>query len=90
MWTQEVMLEAMGRKESDHNLDMVDIDIIDPGKCQTDAGWDNWQISFVNKLCAIMGAANVPIDYIVRPEMDEDNELFLKKDETRRDITRCH
>jgi hypothetical protein len=39
------MLAAMARRESDHNLDNVDIDIIDPGKCQTDAGWDNWQIS---------------------------------------------
>ncbi|KAI2489358.1 hypothetical protein MHU86_25231 [Fragilaria crotonensis] len=55
MWTREVMLAAMARKESDHNLDKVDIDIIDPGKCQTDAGWDNWQIGFVNKLSAIMG-----------------------------------
>jgi hypothetical protein len=41
MWTREVMMAAMARKESDHNLDKVDIGIIDPGKCQTDAGWDN-------------------------------------------------
>ncbi len=41
MWTQEVMFAAMARKESEHNLDKVDIDIIDPGNCQTDAGWDN-------------------------------------------------
>jgi len=40
MWTQEVMLAAMAREESEHNLDKVDIDIFDPGKCQTDAGWD--------------------------------------------------
>ena len=32
----------MARKESDHNLDKVDINIIDPSKCQTNnAGWDN-------------------------------------------------
>jgi hypothetical protein len=42
LWTQEVMLAAMARKESNHNLDKVDINIIDPGKCQTDASWDNW------------------------------------------------
>ena len=48
MWTQEVMFAAMARKESDHNLDKVDIDIFNPGKCQTDSGWDNWQIGFVN------------------------------------------
>jgi hypothetical protein len=47
MWTREVMLAAMARKESEHNLDRVDINIIDPGKCQTYAGWDNWQIGFV-------------------------------------------
>ncbi|KAI2509297.1 hypothetical protein MHU86_5185 [Fragilaria crotonensis] len=73
-----------GEKESDHNLDKVDIDIIDPGKCQTDAGWDNWQIGFVNKLSAIMGAAKVPIDYVVRPEWDYTDELFLDDDEMRR------
>ena len=84
MWTREVMMAAMARKESDHNLDKVDIDIIDPGKCQTDAGWDNWQIGFVNKLSAIMGAAKVPIDYIVRPDWDDTDELFLDDDEMRR------
>ena len=31
-----------------------------------------------------MGAAKVPIDYIVRPEWDDDNELFLNDDEMRR------
>jgi hypothetical protein len=34
------MLAVMARKESEHNLDKVGIDLIDPGKCQTDAGWD--------------------------------------------------
>jgi hypothetical protein len=41
-------------------------------------------ITFVIKLSAIMAAAKVPIDYIVRPELDEDDELFLDDDETRR------
>ena len=84
MWTREVMVAAMARKESEHNLDKIDVDIIDPGKCQTDAGWDNWQIGFVNKLSAIMGAAKAPIDYIVRPDWDEEDELFLEDDEMRR------
>jgi hypothetical protein len=84
MWTREVMMAAMARKESDHILDKVDINIIDPCKCQTDAGWDNWQIGFVNKLSAIMGAAKVPIDYIVRPDWDDTDELFLDDDEMRR------
>ena len=84
MWTQEVMIAAMARKESEHTLDKVNIDIIDPGKCQTDAGWDNWQIGFVNNLCAIMGAAKVPIDYIVRPKWDDTNKLFLDNNKMRR------
>jgi hypothetical protein len=32
MWTQEVMLAAMARKESEHILDKVDIHIIDPSQ----------------------------------------------------------
>ena len=60
-------------------------DIIDPGKCQTHHGWDNWQIAFVNKLNATMGAANVPNDYVVRPNvLDEDNFLFFDDEEERR------
>jgi hypothetical protein len=78
------MLAAMSRMESDQNLGKVDVNIINPGKCQTDAGWDNWQIGFVNKRSAIMGAAKVLIDNIVCPE------LFLDDDETRQVDTRWH
>jgi hypothetical protein len=42
-----------------------------------DTGWDNWQSGFVNKLSAIMGAAKVPIDYIVLPKWDDTDKLFL-------------
>jgi hypothetical protein len=77
------MLAAMARKETDNNFDKVYFNNIDPGKCQTDhAGWC-WQIGFVNKLSAIIGAAKVPIDYIVRPELDEDDELFLDDEKTK-------
>ena len=84
LWTAEVMNAAMERKEAEHNYGKVEIDIVDPGKCQTDFGWDNWQLAFVNKLNATMGAAKVPVDYIVRPEWDDDDELFLDDDEMRR------
>ena len=84
MWNAETMTAAMERKESEYNYGKIDVDIIDPGKCQTDFGWDNWQIAFVNKLNATMGAAKVPVDYIVRPEWDEDDELFMTDDETRK------
>ncbi|KAI2501061.1 hypothetical protein MHU86_13415 [Fragilaria crotonensis] len=60
LWTVDEMNKAMERKESEYNYGKIDVDIIDPGKCQTDFGWDNWQIAFVNKLNATMGAAKVP------------------------------
>ena len=83
------MLAAMlARKESDYNLDKVDINIINPGKCQTNAGWDNWQIGFVNKLCAIKGAAKILFKYIVRPELDK--TMSCSSTMTRQDVTRCH
>ena len=78
------MLEAMERKEAEQNYGKINVNIIDPGKCQTNHGWDNWQIAFVNKLNATMGAANVPIDYVVRPDVDEDDYLFFDDDEERR------
>ena len=70
MWTPEEMAYAMDRKESEYNYGKIDIDVIEPRKCQTDFAWDNWQIAFVNKLSATMGAAKFPIDYVVRPEID--------------------
>ncbi|KAI2494993.1 hypothetical protein MHU86_19512 [Fragilaria crotonensis] len=78
------MNKVMERKESEYNYGKIDVDIIDPGKCQTDFGWDNWQIAFVNKLNATMGAAKLPVDYIVCPEWDSDDELFLEDDKMRR------
>ena len=45
--------------------------MIDPVKCNTDQGWDVWQIGFLNKLGVTMGAAKVPVDSIVHKEVDE-------------------
>ena len=50
MWTEDELFTAMQRNEAEHNFEKVDADIIDPGKCQTDAGWDAWHIAFVDKL----------------------------------------
>ena len=83
MWTAEEMARAMDRKESEYNYGKIDVDLIDPGKCQTDFAWDNWQIAFVNKLSATMGAAKFPIDYVVRPEIDDEYEP-VNDDEQRR------
>ena len=85
LWDNEAMVEAMERKEAEHNYGKIDVGTIDPGKCRTDHGWDNWQIAFANKLNATLGAAKVPIDYVIRPEReDSDDELFYDDDETRR------
>jgi hypothetical protein len=56
-------------KENEYNYGEVDVDIINHGQCQTNFGWNNWQIALVPKLNAMMGAAKVPVDYIVRPEL---------------------
>ena len=85
LWMAKVMNTAMERKESEYNnYSKVDIDIINPGQCQTDFCWDNWQIAFVNMLNATMGAAKVSVDYIVCPKKDDTDDLFLDDDEMRR------
>lgn len=71
MWIEQEVVSALQRKEAEMNFEKVDIDLIDPGKCQTDFGWDAWQIAFINKLSATPGAAKVPIVYVVRPDVDD-------------------
>ena len=87
LWAAEVMNAAMERKEAEYNYGKLDVDIVDPSKkCQTDFGWDtNWQLAFVNKRNATMGAVKVPVNYVVRLEWDNHDELSWMM--TR--ITRC-
>jgi hypothetical protein len=75
MWTEEEVIETIQRKEAEHNFEKVDVDLIDPGRCQTDAGWDAWQIAFMNKLSATMGVAKVPVAYVVRTDVDDSYEF---------------
>jgi hypothetical protein len=86
LWDEDAMNEAMSNKEAELNYGKIDVGSIDPGKCRTDHGWDNWQIAFANKLNATLGAAKVPIDYIIRTEHDDlDHEmLFMEDDELRK------
>jgi hypothetical protein len=79
------MIKAMERKEAKQNSGkIVDVGTIDPGKCRTDHGWDNWHTAFANKLNATLGTAGVPINYIICPEVEEsDNDLFWEDDERR-------
>ena len=62
LWDNKAMVEAMERKEAKRNYGKSDVGTIDPGKCQMDHDWDNWQIAFTNKLNATLGAAQVPIN----------------------------
>ncbi len=57
---------------------------INPGKCQTDHSWDNWQIPIANKLNRTLKAAGVPINYIICPEVEcSNNKLFWDNNEPR-------
>ena len=67
LWMVEVMNTAMDCKESEYNYGKVDVDIIDPGKCQNNFGWDNWHIAFVNKLNATMGSSKVQLMILIAP-----------------------
>ena len=84
LWDTYVMVDAMERKEAEHNYVKIDVGTIDPSKCRTDHGWDNWQIAFTKKLTAILGAAQVPIDYVIRNEDVGVEELFFTDEEERR------
>ena len=85
LWDNDTMAEAMDSKEAKLQYSKIDVATIDPGKCRTDHGWDNWQIAFTNKLNATLGAAKVPLDYITRPEPEDDSdELVWDEEETRR------
>ena len=81
-WDADTMRASMTRKESEKNFEKIDVDMIDPGKCMTDHQWDSWQIGFLNKLSATLGAAKTPISYIVRNDVDSDYE-FEDEDEER-------
>ena len=83
MWTPDELRRTLARKEADHNFERIDIDIVDPGKCQTDFGWDAWQIAFVNKLSATLGAAKVPLVYVVRDETEKGILDYVDDDEER-------
>ena len=82
-WDENAMVESMERKEAEYNFEKIDVASIDPGKCRTDHGWDNWQIAFKNKLNATLGAARAPIDYIIR-EDDPADELFFTEEQERK------
>jgi hypothetical protein len=86
MWTAEEVAATVQKKEANkHNLEKIDINIIDPSKCQTDVGWDAWQIAFMNKLNATMGAAKVPaVAYAVLWAVVDDAYEFGNKQEEER------
>ena len=73
---------ALHMKEVDYNAEKIDMNLIDRSKCQTDHDWDNWQTNaYINKLSTTSGAVKIPVDYVVRADIDDDAYLFLKDDE---------
>jgi hypothetical protein len=82
-WDSDQLCATLARKEAEHNFEKIDIDIVDPGKCQTDFGWDAWQIAFMNKLNATMGAAKVPLAYVVCAEIESATYEFEDEEEER-------
>jgi hypothetical protein len=85
MWIEKKMKMAMDKqKDSECNYGSNnDVDIFDPGKCQTNFDWDKWQIAFANKLIATMGAAKIPINCIICCEWDDHDELVLDNNKMR-------
>ena len=86
-WDENAMVESMEHKEAEYNFDKIDVASIDPGKCCTDHGWDNWQIAIENKVNATLGAARAPIDYYIIREDNPPDELFSRRN--RKGSTRC-
>ena len=43
-WTEAELLKTAARKTCEENAEKIDVDLIDPGKCQTDHGWDNCKL----------------------------------------------
>jgi hypothetical protein len=88
LWDNDAMVEAMGRKEAKHQYGKIDIGTIDPGKCQMDHGWDNWQIAFANKLNATLGATKVPLDYIKHQKVPYVTRTMYVYTVTRKNLVR--
>jgi hypothetical protein len=85
-WNEEELRSTLARKEADQNFEKLDINIVDPSKCQTNFGWDAWQIVFTNKLSATMGAAKVPLAYVIC----NDIAGIMSTGMRRSGCTRCH
>jgi hypothetical protein len=47
---------------------------IDPGPIDVGHGYHDWVGWFRNKLRSTIGAADVPIIYVIRPSHDDDND----------------
>lgn len=40
IWTEDEVNYAIEQKEAKQNFEKIGVDPIDPGRCQTDTGWD--------------------------------------------------
>ena len=82
-WTEAELHRTAAKKTAEENAEKIDVDLIDPGKCQTDHGWDNWKIAFTNKLSATTGVSGSAVNYVIQPDIEDADELFMEDDEVR-------
>jgi hypothetical protein len=74
-WTPEEMtrIKAVMQQVKAAKADRIG-DNIDPGPIDVGAGYHDWVGRFRNKLRSTIGAADVPIIYVIRPSHDDDDE----------------
>jgi hypothetical protein len=74
-WTPEAMaqIKAIMQQVKAEKADRIG-DNIDPGPIDVGAGYQDWVGRFRNKLRSTVGAADVPLIYVIRPAHDDGNE----------------
>ena len=71
-FTEEVLEATANRIESEKADEEADSDTgIKPDKLDP-KDWDFWELQFSTYLSHVKGAQGAPLDYVIRPEVDED------------------
>ena len=79
---EAVLEEAMQEKNAIKIMEDSKARDTDVGKAETDVGWHQWSIEFVNMLAGKLGAATTSLKYVVRKDVEDDYE-FADDDEAR-------
>jgi hypothetical protein len=80
-FTEEMLVEALQENEGEDLADSVDVEA--PEKFAADK-WVQWEIEFTNYLQSKRGLRGVPLLYVIRPNMTDEEVLAISAD----DITR--